>query len=114
VIEGDGSAAEEDQCEGQGGQGEREFVTVLAHQSVVPVNFCDGDRHIDADSEGGGAGEEADQQEQSAEEFREGGEIAGPGGQTKAMNELGVVLQAAEHFVVSVADHDGAQSEAHD
>jgi hypothetical protein len=30
------------------------------------------------------------------------------------MNELGVVLQAAEHFVVSVADHDGAQSEAHD
>jgi hypothetical protein len=113
VVEGDGSTAEENEREGQGREGERELVAVLAHQSVMEMHFRDGDRHIDADGEGGGAGKETDENERPAKELGKGGEISSPGGQAKAVNELSVVLKAAENFVVSVTNHDSAQSEAH-
>jgi len=112
VVEGDGACAEEDEGEGQGGQGEGGFIS--ADQAAVDVIFGDGDGEIDADSECRDAGEEAEQDEQGAKEFGEGGDVGGPGGETEAGNKLGVVVESAENFVVSVEEHDEAQGEAHD
>ncbi len=114
VIEGDGATTEEDEREGEGGEGQRKFVTVLAQESIMEVNFGDGDGQIDAYGKGGGAGEEADDHEQSAKEFAEGGEIAHPCGQPQAGDEMNVLLQAVENFMITVADHDGAEGETHD
>ncbi len=54
-----------------------------------------------------------EQDERSAKEFSEGRKVGGPGRESEAGDELSMVLQSAENFVVSVTDHDGAESEAH-
>ena len=113
VVEGDGAGAEENEGEGEGGQGKGEFVSAVAHQSVVEVDLGDGYGQIDADGKSSHASEQAQQDEQAAEEFSEGREVGGPGRESEAGDELSVVLQSAENFVVSVIDYDGAKSEAH-
>jgi hypothetical protein len=114
VIEGNGAAAEEDEGESNGGESQGEFVSVVAHQSVVEVNFGDGDGQIDADGESGCASEQAQEDEDAAKEFRKGREVASPGGESEAVDELGMVLKPAENLVVAVAEDDGAEGEAHD
>jgi hypothetical protein len=114
VVQGDGAGAEEDERKGEGCQGKGEFVSAVAHESVVEVNFGDGDRQINADGEGGYAREQAEQDEDAAEEFCERREIAGPGWEPEAGDELSVVVESAENFVVSVAEHDCAERKAHD
>ena len=114
MIEGDGAGTEKDEGEGEGGQSEGEFVAALAHQSVVEVYFGDGDGEIDADGDSSAAREQANEYEQGTKKLDIGGEIAHPGGQAEAGDELGVVVKSAENLVVSVAKHDRAQSEAHD
>jgi hypothetical protein len=86
---------------------------VLADQSIVKVHLGDGDGKIDADGEGGSASEEADQHEDAAEEFGEGREVGAPGRKSEAGDELNMVLKSAEDFVISVTNHDGAQSKTH-
>ena len=113
VVEGDGAGAEENEGEGEGGQSKGEFVSAVAHQSVVEVDLGDGYGQIDADGKSSHAGEQAQQDEQAAKEFSEGREVGGPGRESEAGDELSVVLQSAENFVVSVIDYDGAKSEAH-
>jgi hypothetical protein len=113
VVEGDGTAAEEDECEGNGGQSQGKLVSAIAHQSVMEVHLGDGDGQIDTDGKSSHASEQADQNEQAAEEFGEGGKICAPGGKSEAGNELNMVLEAAEDLVVSVVDDDGAKNEAH-
>jgi len=113
VVEGDGAGAEENEGEGEGGQSKGEFASAVAHQSVVEVDLGDGYGQIDADGKSSHASEQAQQDEQAAEEFSEGREVGGPGRESEAGDELGVVLQSAENFVVSVIDYDGAKSEAH-
>jgi len=113
VVEGDGAGAEENEGEGEGGQSKGEFVSAVAHQSVVEVDLGDGYGQIDADGASSHASEQAQQDEQAANEFGEGGEVGGPGRESEAGDELSVVLQSAENFVVSVIDYDGAKSEAH-
>lgn len=39
--------------------------------------------------------------------------VGAPGGKSEAGDELRVVVKSAENFVISVADHDGAQGETH-
>jgi hypothetical protein len=114
VVEGDGAGAEEDEGEGESGQGQGEFVSAGAHQSLVEVDLGDGDGEIDADGNGGHAREQAQQDEDAAKELGERREVAGPGGETEAGDELSVVVESAENFLVSVAEHDCAESEAHD
>ncbi len=114
MVEGDRASAEEDQAKGKGGESQGEFVAVVAHQSIVQVDFGDGDRQIDADGEGSGAGEQADKHEQAAKELGKGGEISRPGREAETGDELNVVVKSAENLVISMADHDGAESEAHD
>ncbi len=114
VVERDGAGTEEDEGEGEGGQSQGEFVAAVAHQSVVEVHLGDGDGHIDADGKSSHASEQAQQDEQAANEFGEGGEVGGPGRESEAGDQLSMVVESAEDFVVSVADHDGAEGEAHD
>jgi hypothetical protein len=114
VVECDGASAEEDEGEGDGSEGEGEFVSAGTHQSFVEVNLGDGYGEIDADGEGRHACEQAHHDEDAAEEFGERRDIAGPGRQTQAGDELSMVLESAENFLVSVAEHDCAESEAHD
>jgi hypothetical protein len=80
----------------------------------MKVDFGDGDGQIDANGKRSEAGEQADQHEYAAKKFREGGKICGPAGEPEAGDELNVVVKSAENFMVSVADHDGAQGKAHD
>lgn len=114
MVEGNGAGAEEDKGESQGGQPEREFGCAGAHQSVVDVDFGDGDAKVYADGKGGNASEQAQQDEQASKEFGEGGEVGGPGGEPEAGHKLSMVVKSAENLVVSVVEHDGAQGEAHD
>ena len=113
MIESDRTCAKKDEGEGEGGQRQREFVSAVAHQSVVEVHLGDGDGEIDADGKSSHAREQAQQDEQAAKEFSEGRKIGGPGRESEAGDELSMVLQSAENFVVSVTGHDGAESEAH-
>jgi hypothetical protein len=114
VIEGDGTSAEAHQCESEGGKSQRKFVSPVAHQSVVEVHLGYGDAHINTEGKGGHASEQADQNENSAEEFGEGGKISAPGGKPEAGDELNVVVKAAENLVVSVVEKNEAQRQAHD
>jgi len=84
VVEGDGASAKEDEAERQSGQGQRELVSIGAHQSVVEVHLCDSDGQIDADGESSYPGEQAQQHEQTAKELGEGGEISRPRWQPEA------------------------------
>jgi len=114
MVERHGAAAEEDEGKSEGGQGEGQFVSTVAHQSVVDVHLGDGDGEIDADGKSSHPSEQAQQQEQTAKEFSEGRKVSGPGGESEAGDELGVVMESAENFVVSVVKHNRAQGEAHD
>ncbi len=87
---------------------------MLAHQSVVEMNFRNGHTQIDADGESGGAGEQTNQDEQTTEKLGEGGKIGGPGGKSEAGDEVSMLLKSTENLVISVTDHDGAQGETHD
>jgi hypothetical protein len=114
VVEGNGAAAEKDEGECESGETEGEFVPAGANHSVVEMDLQDGDGEIDADSDGGDAGEQAQQQEQAAEEFGEGGKISAPGWKPEMGDHINVVVESAENLVVSVDKHDGAESETHD
>lgn len=114
VIESDGAGAEEDQSESQRSGREGELESVIAGQPVVQMHFPDCDYEVHADGECCDAGEESRQYEQAAQKFREGRNVAQPVGKTKAGHKVGVVMQAAENFVVAVDDHDCAESKAHD
>jgi hypothetical protein len=109
VVEGDGASAEEDEGEGEGGQGEGKFVSTVAHESIVEVHLDYGDAQIDADGKGRDASEEAKEDEDGAKEFGEGRDVGGPGRETEAGDKLGVVVESAENFVVSVDEHDGSE-----
>ena len=114
MVESDRTAAEEGESECQGSQSEREFGSAIADQSVVDMHLGDGHGKIDADSKSSHAGEKAQQDEQSAKEFSKRREISGPGGESEAGDELGMVLKSAEDLVVAVVEHDRAQGETHD
>lgn len=99
MVDGDRACAKKDEGEGDGGQREWEFESVIAGEAVVPVHFPNGDAKIDADGEGGGAGEESGKDEQSAEKFRERREIPGPGRKAQAGHEMSMIMQSAKDLV---------------
>src|SRR5579863_9449973 len=78
------------------------------------MHFPDRDGKVHANSEGCGAREESSQYEQAPQEFREGRNIAEPGGQPQTRNEMGVLMQAAENLVVTVHEHNGTQGKPHE
>jgi hypothetical protein len=114
VVKGDGAGSKEDEREGEGGESERKLGSPVAGQAVVEMHFGDGDGEIDADGKCGHAGEQACEDEYATEELGKGGEICGPAGESKAGDELNMVVEAAENFVVSVIGHDSAKSQTHD
>jgi len=117
MIKRDGAGAEENQSKGEGAGGEGKFVSWpigRSQETIVPVDFPNGDRQVDADGEGGGAGEESGQNQQATEKLGEGRDVAQPAGQAHAGHELREMMQAAENLVISVGDHNRAQCEAHD
>jgi len=114
VVEGNGAAAEEDKGECEGGQSEREFGSAVADQSVVDMHLGYGHGKIDADGKSSYASEKAQQDEQPAKEFGERREIRGPGGESEAGDELGMVVKSAENLLVPVVEHDSAQGKAHE
>jgi hypothetical protein len=114
VVQSDGAGAEKDQSKSQSGYREGELESVIAGQSIVQVNFPDRDAKVHADCESRDPGKESSKYQQAAEEFREGRNVAQPAGKTQTRNEVGVVMQAAENFVIAVHDHNGAQGETHE
>jgi hypothetical protein len=114
VIEGDGTTAEEDKGECEGGEGEGEFVSVVTRQSVVEVHLGDSDGEIDADGKSSDPGKQAEQDEQAAKELGKGRKIGGPGWEPEAGDEVGVVVESSENLVGAVDNHDGTESETHD
>jgi hypothetical protein len=114
VVESNRASTKESKTEGESRQGEGEFEAMLPHQSIVKVNFCDGDGEIKANGECGGACKETDNHQQAAEEFGEGREIGGPRGKSEAGDELSMVMKSAEDLLISMANHDGAEGKTHD
>ncbi len=78
------------------------------------MHLPDGDRQVDADREGGGAGEESRQDQQPAQKLGEGGDVAQPSRQAQSGDHLRMMVQASKNLVVAVDDHDGAQGQAHE
>ncbi len=113
MVKGDRSASKKDESKCESGHSEREFVSTIAHQAIVKMDFGDCDRQVDADGKSGGPGEQANQYEQAAKKFREGRQIGAPGREAEAGHELNMVVEAAEDFVISVVYYDGAKGEAH-
>lgn len=113
VIEGDRTAAETDECEGQRRQAQRKFISPIARETVLKMDLGDRDAHVDTNSQGGNAGKQADQDQQAANELGEGGQIRRPARQSEALDKLHVVMKSSENFVVSVDGKDGADGEAH-
>jgi hypothetical protein len=114
VIEGDGAAIEAHQGKSQNRKGEGKFVSPIARQSVVKVHFGDGDAYIDAKRESGNAGEQADEDEDSAEKFGESRDVCTPGRKAQAGNQLNVMMKAAENLVISVNEKNDSERQAHD
>jgi hypothetical protein len=114
VIESDRACAEEDQSKSQRGCGQGELESVIARQPIVQVHLPDRDNEVHADGESRDPGKESRQNEEAAQELREGRNVAHPLGQTKTCHEFGVLMQAAENFVVAMHDHNRAESETHD
>jgi hypothetical protein len=112
VIHGDGAGAKKNESEGDDGQRQRKLESVIASETVVQMYLPDGDSHVNADSEGGGAGEESGEHEQSAKKFSKGGKITGPYRKSEAGDEVGMLRESAENFVIAVYDHYSAQSQA--
>jgi hypothetical protein len=114
VVEGNGAGSEEYEREGEGGQSKGEFIPAVAHQAFVEMDFGDGDGHIDTNGKSGHPGEQTHNYEQAAKEFGKGGKIRSPAWQSEAGDKLDMVVKSAENLLVSVANHDGAQGQAHD
>ena len=114
MIESDRTSAEKDKCESNGRESQGEFVSSVPHESIVEVNFGNGDGQIDANGKGSRASEQPEQNEQAAKELGKGREVSRPGWKPEAGHELSVVMKAAEDLLISVADHDSAKGEAHD
>jgi hypothetical protein len=114
VIESDRARAEKDQSKSQRGCGQGELESVIARQPIVQVHLPDRDHEVHADGESRDPGKESRQNEEAAQKLREGRNVAHPLGQTKTCHEVGVVMQAAENFVVAVHDHNCAESKTHD
>jgi hypothetical protein len=114
VVQSDGAGAEEDQSKSQSGYREGELHSVIAGQSIVQVHLPDRDNEIYEDGESRDSGKESSKYQQAAKEFREGRNVAQPVGKTETRDEVGVVMQAAENFVVAVHDHNGSQGQAHE
>jgi hypothetical protein len=72
VVECNRASAKEGEAEGESCQGQGELKAMLSHQSIVKMNFGDGDGKINANGECGGACEETENHEQTAEEFSKG------------------------------------------
>ena len=93
MIESDRACAEEDQSKSQRGCGQGELESVIARQPIVQVHLPDRDNEVHADGESRDPGKESRQNEQAAQELREGRNVAHPLGQTKTCHEFGVLMQ---------------------
>ncbi len=113
MIEGDSTASKKDQHKGKRGDGKRKFIAVVAGESIVPVHFPDCDEEVDQQDEGGGACEKSHENQNAAQKLGEGRDIAQPCGQSKAGDELRMVVQASKDLMVSVCDHDHSQGQTH-
>ncbi len=113
VIDRDRTCAEKDEREGDDRDRQGKFESVIAGEAVVPVNFPDGNDHVDADGGGRGAGEKSGENQQSAEKLCEGRQIAGPDGKTQAGHKVGMVMESAEYFVGAMNNHHRSQSQPH-
>lgn len=80
----------------------------------MQVDAQNGDGHIDGDGGGGDGGEETKDQRGATEEFREGGDVAEPGGHSEVGDEEGKGVEGAgmDDLFPSVEEHDGAENEA--
>src|SRR5580698_2944563 len=83
---------------------------------MMQVDSEDGDGHINGYAEGGDGDEQAEDEQRSAKEFREGCDIAQPVGQAEVANCLREAVERAawEDFVPAVNEHDGAENDASD
>jgi hypothetical protein len=114
VIESDSAAAEENQRERERGQRQRKFKSAIARETILKMNFRNGNAHVDANGESGEARKQAGQNQQATEEFRKGGKVGRPPGQSQALHKLNMVMKPAKNFAVSVGDHHCAECQAHD
>jgi hypothetical protein len=113
MVERNWAAAKENQSERQGRESQWKLRAAVARQSIVNVHFHDGDSHIDADCESGGAGEKTDQNQQASKELSKGRQICAPAGQAQTLHKLNMVMKSAENLVVTMDHENHAQGEAH-
>jgi len=116
MVDRDGASPKKDEGQGDSGGGEGKFIAGTIRgpdESIVQVHLPDCDDEIAAHKESGSPSKESCQQQEATEELGEGGDIAQPGWQPKAGDELSMVVQATEDLVIAVCHHDETQSEAH-
>ena len=80
----------------------------------MPMNLPDSNAKVDTDGKGRHPSEESDQQQQSANQFGECGNVTQPGGKPHTSNHVGEVPEAAKDFVVAVNAHNCAERQPHD
>ena len=79
VVDGDRTAPQEDQSEGQGGGRQRKLkarVVGGSDEAIVQVHFPDGHRQVDTDGEGSGASKQSGKDQQSSKKLGERGDVA--------------------------------------
>ena len=80
----------------------------------MQMNLPDSNAKVDTDGKRRRPSEESDQQQQSANQFRECGNVTQPGGEPHKSHRLGEVLESAKDFVITVNAHDCAERQPHD
>ncbi len=114
MVEGDRSSAEKNKSKSKSGKSQRKFVSVLTHQSVVQVNFGDGDAQIDTDGKSRRTSEQAEENEQAPKEFGKGRKVGSPARKSQTGDELNVMVESSENLLISVTNHDSAKGQTHD
>lgn len=119
AVHGAGARSVEKEHEGDDQQGER---VLGASVPVVAVDHDDGNEHVDGDQKRRQTGQEAKEDQDSAEELGEGGDDTEPVRKTEGGDKVAVVFERGEgiaavesamrdDLVPSVIDHGGPEDE---
>lgn len=111
AVEGEGSCSVEAEHDGDGS----EFSDVVVDAKALVDSYGEErDQHVDGDEGRGEAGEESEEDEDAADKFGEGRDVAEPVGKPEADDVVDEVMQrgVGRDLLVSVNDHGESEDEA--
>ena len=111
AVERHGSCAVEAEHDGDGGE---LCDVVINAEALMDADGEERHQHVDGDEARGQAGEEAEQDEDAADKFRKGRDVAEPVGKSESDDVVDEVMQrgVGRDLLVSVDDHGESEDEA--